>query len=50
VGGEVDVLATYEDKIVACRQEKFLTCAFHPELTGDMRLHRYFVGIVEGRL
>jgi pyridoxal 5''-phosphate synthase, glutaminase subunit Pdx2 len=46
-GPDVEVLATYEDHIVACRQGRFLTCAFHPELTGDTRLHRYFAGIVE---
>jgi 5'-phosphate synthase pdxT subunit len=47
VGSDVEVLATYDDHIVACRQGRFLTCAFHPELTGDTRLHRYFVGIAE---
>ncbi|GAY77249.1 pyridoxine biosynthesis glutamine amidotransferase, glutaminase subunit [Sporolactobacillus inulinus] len=39
----VDVLATYEDHIVACRQGRFLCCAFHPELTSDPAMHRYFV-------
>lgn len=48
VGANVEVLATFEDNIVACREGRFLTCAFHPELTGDLRMHRYFVRMVEG--
>ncbi|CAM3051316.1 5'-phosphate synthase pdxT subunit [Sporolactobacillus spathodeae] len=46
VAKNVDVLATYEDHIVACRQDRFLVSAFHPELTTDWRLHRYFVEMV----
>lgn len=49
VGSKVDVLAEYEGHIVACRQKQWLVAAFHPELTGDYRLHHYFVQIVEGR-
>lgn len=47
VGDDVEVLSTYEDNVVACRQGRFLTCAFHPELTDDLRMHRYFVRMVE---
>ncbi|MDD9148507.1 MULTISPECIES: pyridoxal 5'-phosphate synthase glutaminase subunit PdxT [unclassified Sporolactobacillus] len=47
VGAGVEVLATYQDNIVACREGRFLTCAFHPELTDDLRMHRYFVQMVE---
>lgn len=43
VGAEVNVLAEYERKIVLARQGSFLAAAFHPELTGDERLHRYFL-------
>ena len=35
-------------RIVAVRQGRLLATAFHPELTGDNRVHRYFVDIVEG--
>ncbi|MCL6517928.1 pyridoxal 5'-phosphate synthase glutaminase subunit PdxT [Alicyclobacillus sp.] len=48
VGPGVRTLATYEDRIVAVREEKFLATSFHPELTADDRLHRYFLGIVAG--
>jgi 5'-phosphate synthase pdxT subunit len=30
-------------RIVAVRQRRLLATAFHPELTGDLRVHRYFV-------
>ncbi|MCL6612524.1 MAG: pyridoxal 5'-phosphate synthase glutaminase subunit PdxT [Peptococcaceae bacterium] len=42
-GPGVEVLAEYKGKIVAARQGKCLAAAFHPELTGDLRLHRYFL-------
>ncbi|MER3404703.1 MAG: pyridoxal 5'-phosphate synthase glutaminase subunit PdxT, partial [Chloroflexota bacterium] len=34
---------------VAAQQGHLLATAFHPELTGDTRLHRYFVERVAGR-
>ncbi len=34
-------------RIVAVRQGHLLATAFHPELTGDPRVHEYFVGIVK---
>ncbi len=47
----VDILARLENgTIVAARQEKMLVTAFHPELTDDLRLHRYFLDIVSGKL
>ncbi|SFL74957.1 5'-phosphate synthase pdxT subunit [Gracilibacillus orientalis] len=47
VGPEVEVLATYQDKIVAAKQGHYLCSAFHPELTDDHRLTEYFVKMVE---
>jgi 5'-phosphate synthase pdxT subunit len=44
-GAGVQVLATLEDKILLARQENLLAAAFHPELTADLRLHRYFLEI-----
>ncbi len=44
VGGDVDVIAQLADgRIVAARQGNLLATSFHPELTNDDRLHRYFV-------
>ena len=45
----VHVLARLDDgKIVAVRQGRMLATAFHPELSADLRLHRYFLKIVAG--
>ena len=47
VGAGVDVLAQLGDgRIVAVQQDHLLATAFHPELTGDSRLHRYFVNLI----
>ncbi|MCP3817075.1 pyridoxal 5'-phosphate synthase glutaminase subunit PdxT [Streptomyces sp. A3M-1-3] len=46
VGGAVDVLATYDGHTVAVRQGHVLATSFHPELTGDHRVHAYFVDMV----
>jgi 5'-phosphate synthase pdxT subunit len=43
-GTNVEVLAKLDDgRIVAAQQGSLLATAFHPELTGDDRLHRYFL-------
>jgi 5'-phosphate synthase pdxT subunit len=47
-GAGVDVLAKLDDgRIVATRQGHLLATSFHPELTGDARLHRYFLGFIK---
>ncbi len=43
----VGILAEYADKIVFVRQGNMLASAFHPELTEDNRIHRYFLNIIE---
>lgn len=45
-GPAVQVLATVQDKIVIARQDKLLATAFHPELTGDDRIHQYFLNMI----
>jgi 5'-phosphate synthase pdxT subunit len=51
VGPAVEVLATVDrgdddGTIVAVRQGSLLATAFHPELTGDLRIHELFVEMV----
>ena len=53
IGPPVEALATIRDgeaagKVVAVRQGSLLATSFHPELTGDARIHRLFVDIVTG--
>ena len=48
VGSGVRVLARLPDRSpVAARQGSLLALSFHPELTGDARMHRYFAGMVQ---
>ncbi len=49
VGKEVDVLSALPDgRPVAVQQKNLLATAFHPELTADARMHRYFVAMAGG--
>jgi 5'-phosphate synthase pdxT subunit len=58
VAPEVEVLAKVgsmegtpaEGRIVAVRQGNLLATSFHPEITGDTRVHRLFVEMVRGAL
>ncbi|WP_424214689.1 pyridoxal 5'-phosphate synthase glutaminase subunit PdxT [Streptomyces sp. BI20] len=43
VGARVEVLAVHEGHTVAVRQGNVLATSFHPELTGDVRVHALFV-------
>ena len=53
VGNSAQTLATInyndEDVIVAARQRNLLATCFHPELTNDLRVHKYFLDIVNSR-
>jgi len=45
----VEILSRLADGTgIAARQDKLLACAFHPELTQDLRFHQYFLDIVAG--
>ncbi|AEM82723.1 pyridoxal 5'-phosphate synthase glutaminase subunit PdxT [Streptomyces violaceusniger] len=46
VGGGAQVLATFDGHTVAVRQGNVLATSFHPELTGDHRVHKLFVEMV----
>ena len=49
INGTTEVLARLENgTAVAARQGKFLVSAFHPELTDDLRFHRYFLEMISG--
>jgi len=50
LGPDVEVVARLADgRPVAARQGRLLVTAFHPELTPDTRLHRYFLDLASGR-
>jgi 5'-phosphate synthase pdxT subunit len=46
VGPSVDVLASHADHAVLVRQGRILASTFHPELSGDLRIHEQFVNEV----
>ena len=46
VGPEVTVLATLGGRPVLARQDGVLVSSFHPELSQDGRVHRYFLEMV----
>jgi 5'-phosphate synthase pdxT subunit len=47
--GDVDVVAEHEGHPVAVRKDRILALGFHPELSGDIRLHREFVRLAGTR-
>lgn len=46
IGERVESLCEHNGRVVAARQGNLLATAFHPELTEDDRMHRYFLGMV----
>lgn len=46
VGPHVEILAQVDGHPVAVRDGHILATSFHPELTGDNRIHRYFLDVV----
>lgn len=47
VAPNVGILAEYDGKIVFARQGNLLASAFHPELTPDLRVHQYFLEMID---
>ena len=47
VNDNVDVLATIDNRIVAVQYNNQIGLAFHPELSGDTRIHEYFISLCE---
>jgi 5'-phosphate synthase pdxT subunit len=48
LGAQVDLLATCHEEPVMARQGNILVATFHPELTGDLTVHGYFLDMVKG--
>ena len=44
---DIEVLSVYNDSPVLIRKDRFLASSFHPELTSDNRVHKYFVNMVQ---
>ncbi len=46
VESSVEVLATHDNVPILIREGNLLASSFHPELTNDLRVHRYFLEMV----
>jgi 5'-phosphate synthase pdxT subunit len=46
-GNDVEIVSKFNEKIVAVKQGNMLATAFHPELTTDSSLHKYFVNMIK---
>ena len=46
VGSDIEILAKHNEKIVAIKKGNVIGTAFHPELTTDTSLHKYFVNLI----
>lgn len=49
IGEGVEILAKVEGKIVAARQKNILAISFHPELTQESFIHKYFLNMIKNK-
>jgi len=47
VGSDIEVLSKFNERIVAVKKGNVIATAFHPELTRDVSIHKYFVNLVK---
>jgi len=47
VSSDVEILSKFNEKIVAVKKGNVIGTSFHPELTQDVSLHKYFVNLVQ---
>jgi pyridoxal 5'-phosphate synthase pdxT subunit len=46
VGKDVEVIGKLNNKIVAVKQKNIIGTAFHPELSGDSRMHKHLINMI----
>ena len=46
VGSDIEILSKFNEQIIAVKKGNVIGIAFHPELTTDISLHKYFVNLV----
>jgi 5'-phosphate synthase pdxT subunit len=46
IGKDVEVIGKLNNRIVAVKQKNIIGTAFHPELSGDSRMHRHLINMV----
>ena len=50
IGSDVEILSKINEKIVAVKKGNVIGTSFHPELTTDISLHKYFVNLVKNQV
>ncbi|MBO7069610.1 MAG: pyridoxal 5'-phosphate synthase glutaminase subunit PdxT [Bacteroidaceae bacterium] len=48
-GNGVEVLSVLDGHVIAACQQNMLVCSFHPELTEDTSIHRYWLSVICGK-
>ena len=46
IGKGVEVISQFNEKIIAVKQGNIVGTSFHPELTGDLSIHKYFIDLI----
>jgi 5'-phosphate synthase pdxT subunit len=46
IWGDCEILSVIDKKIVMAKQDNLLAVSFHPELTDDLRIHKYFLDMI----
>ena len=44
--GNCEILSKINNRIIMVKQNKFLAMSFHPELTKDFQIHKYFLNMI----
>jgi len=47
VGEKVEILGKFGQEAVLIRENNIIASTFHPELTDDLRIHRYFISMIK---
>ncbi|MEK6956348.1 MAG: pyridoxal 5'-phosphate synthase glutaminase subunit PdxT, partial [Thermoproteota archaeon] len=47
VGKNVEVISKLNEKTIAVKQKNILATVFHPELTHDVSMHKYFINMIK---
>ena len=47
LGNNVKTISKFNERIVAVKQDNILATSFHPELTSDASLHKYFINMIK---
>jgi len=47
INSDVEILSKFNEKIIAIKKGNIIGTSFHPELTSDVSLHKYFVNLVK---